>query len=214
MKPALPSLSCPDAAPCDPADPSAAAGRGRLRGVNLLLGAEAPRDASRRGFVRGLAVGGLLLGPLALAGCGGDDDDVKVAWAHGVASGDPLSDRVILWTRLTTDAGSALEVHWEVARDAGFTSIAASGRSRTDASRDWTVKVDATGLQPGTRYWYRFVAEGQHSPLGRTRTLPGAAVAQVKLAVFSCANYPAGYFHAYADAARRDDLDATLHLGD
>lgn len=174
-----------------------------------------PADASRRGFVRSLAAGGLMLGPLALAGCAGDEDDAdEVAWEHGVASGDPLTDRVILWTRLSTDADGAVSVRWEVARDAQFSAIAASGSTRTDASRDWTVKVDAAGLQPGTRYWYRFVVGRRTSPVGRTRTLPSGAVAQVKLAVFSCSNYPAGWFHAYADAARRDDLDATLHLGD
>jgi len=177
-------------------------------------------DPSRRGFVRGLAVGGLMLGPLALVGCGDDDDAAaaeavaQVSYAHGVASGDPLADRVMLWTRLTTPATAAVAVRWEVARDAGFATVVASGSTATDASRDWTVKVDATGLAAGTRYWYRFSVGEQRSPVGRTRTLPGGSVAQVKLAVFSCSNYPAGYFHPYAEAARRDDLDATVHLGD
>jgi alkaline phosphatase D len=175
-------------------------------------------DPSRRGFVRGLAAGGLMLGPLALVGCGDDDDDAEqvaqVSYAHGVASGDPLADRVMLWTRLTTPATSAVAVRWEVARDAGFATVVASGSSSTDASRDWTVKVDAAGLAAGTRYWYRFSVGEQRSPVGRTRTLPGGSVAQVKLAVFSCSNYPAGYFNVYAEAAKRDDLDATLHLGD
>jgi alkaline phosphatase D len=81
-------------------------------------------------------------------------------------------------------------------------------------NRDFTVKVDATGLQPATAYHFRFSAYAARSATARTRTLPTGSVAQVKLAVFSCANYPAGYFNAYADAARRNDLDATVHLGD
>ena len=191
-----------------------------LRGSNLLLGAEPAHQPARRRFVRDLALGGLAIGSLGLSACGGDDDEdegepvASVTYAHGVASGDPLSDRVILWTRLSTVATTAVTLRWEVSTDAAFTTLAASGSTSTDASRDWTVKVDATGLQPGTRYWYRFAVGTQRSPVGRTRTLPGAAVAQVKLAVFSCSNYPAGYFNVYAEAAQRDDLDATVHLGD
>lgn len=116
--------------------------------------------AGRRTFVRDLALGGLALGSLGLSGCGGGDDAAApavvvptVSYAHGVASGDPLSDRVILWTRLTTAETSAVTVAWEVATSAAFTTAVASGTTTTDASRDWTVKVDATGLQPGTRYW-------------------------------------------------------------
>jgi len=189
-----------------------------LRGSNLLAVREGAASPGRRSFVRDLALGGLALGTMGLVGCGGsDDEDVPaVSYAHGVASGDPLSDRVILWTRVTPalTTTSAVTLRWEVATSEAFSTIVASGSTSTDASRDWTVKVDATGLSAATRYWYRFAVGGQRSPVGRTRTLPTGSVSQVKLAVFSCSNYPAGYFNVYAEAAKRDDLDATVHLGD
>lgn len=174
-------------------------------------------DTGRRHFVRGAVALGALGSSALLAGCGGGDDGVDVRFAQGVASGDPLSDRVILWTRvLAVDSTDKRDIplRWEVATEPGFNSLVASGNAVASAASDFTVKVDAAGLQPGTRYWYRFKAYAQVSPVGRTKTLPGAAVTQVKLAVFSCSNYPAGYFHAYAEAAKRDDIDAAIHLGD
>lgn len=168
---------------------------------------------SRRDFLRDAALGVVAIGTVHLAGCGSDNDP-DLAFTHGVASGDPLADRVILWTRVTTDAAGSTELRWEVASDAGFATIVASGSASTDASRNHTVKVDATGLQPNTRYWYRFSAGDHRSPVGRTKTLPTGSVQQVRLAVFSCANYPTGYFNVYAEAAKRNDLDATVHLGD
>ena len=176
----------------------------------------APTDESRRSFVRQLALGATALGTLPLAACGGSDSEPDVKFLHGVASGDPLSDRVILWTRVTPPTGHTADipVQWEVATDAAFGTIVAKGQANATAAKDFTVKVDATGLQPATAYHYRFSAYAARSAAARTRTLPTGSVAQVKLAVFSCANYPAGYFNAYADAARRNDLDATVHLGD
>ncbi|MGB3880171.1 MAG: alkaline phosphatase D family protein [Diaphorobacter nitroreducens] len=189
--------------------------------TNLLQAAHASTppaaDGGRRRFVRQITLGAAALGTLPLAACGGGDDDAPaVQFTHGVASGDPLADRVMLWTRVTppADFSAEIPVQWEVASDAAFASIVARGEVRTSAARDYTVKVDATGLKPATAYHYRFKAFEATSPTGRTRTLPTGSVAQVKLAVFSCANYPAGYFNVYADAARRGDLDATVHLGD
>ena len=175
----------------------------------------APADESRRVFVRQMAWGATALGTLPLAACGGSDDP-EVRFVHGVASGDPLSDRVILWTRVTpaTGATADIPVQWELASDAAFSTVVAKGQATATAARDFTVKIDATGLKPATAYHYRFTAYAARSPVGRTRTLPTGSVAQVRLAVFSCANYPAGYFNVYAEAARRNDLDATVHLGD
>ncbi|MES2129845.1 MAG: alkaline phosphatase D family protein [Pseudomonadota bacterium] len=170
--------------------------------------------SSRRNFLR-QAGSSVLLG---VAGVGSAGDGARVPdpanplFLHGVASGDPLSDRVILWTRVSVEA--AVEVGWAVALDADMRKVVASGSARAVAERDFTVKVDVSGLLPGQTYFYRFLADGIESPVGRTRTLPAAGVEQVRLAVFSCANYPAGYFHAYADAALRDDIDAAVHLGD
>ncbi|MDQ3417938.1 MAG: alkaline phosphatase D family protein [Acidobacteriota bacterium] len=141
--------------------------------------------------------------------------DGRNVFLHGVASGDPLADRVILWTRVSgTAASSRPRVRWEVARDETFRQVIRRGEVTAVAARDFTVKVDVTGLQPGSRYHYRFVSGGERSPAGRTRTLPVADVARIRLAVASCSNLPAGYFNAYRGIANRADLDAVLHLGD
>ncbi|HWI80540.1 alkaline phosphatase D family protein [Ramlibacter sp.] len=172
-----------------------------------------PPDGGRRRFVLGAAGAALTLGT-GLAGCGGGDGHAdEDRFGYGVASGDPLSDRVILWTRVNGMTGP-VDVQWDVASDDRFASIVRSGTATTDASRDYTVKVDATGLQPGTVYHYRFRQGGEVSRTGRTKTLPVGSVQQVRLAVFSCAAYPLGQFHVYADAATRGDFDAGLFLGD
>lgn len=154
----------------------------------------------------GLAAGGLLL-PLHALGS-------EPGFRHGVASGDPLADRVILWTRVTPAALGPVEVDWEIAEDAAFRRKVSGGRVTTDADRDYTVKVDAAGLEPGRRYHYRFHIGEQSSPIGRTRTLPQAGVEALRFAVVSCSNFPQGYFNVYRQIAQRDDLDAVLHLGD
>ena len=179
---------------------------------------------SRRRFLRGAAGSLTVASTLPLAACSNSDDSdddglfaperLQVRFDLGVASGDPLADRVILWTRATPSRNETLTLRWDVATDAGFATIVRSGEVRTDDLRDHTAKVDVDGLAAGTAYWYRFTHEQTVSPAGRTRTLPVGALAQLKMAVFSCANFPAGYFHVYAEAARRDDLDVALHLGD
>lgn len=171
---------------------------------------------SRRDFLRragGVAAFGAL--PL-LPGCGNSDPvggGGDAEFLHGVASGDPLSDRVILWTRVTTAAERA-SVSYEVASDADFRSIVSRGSFITDAARDYTVKVDAAGLQPATTYYYRFRAGAQTSPAGRTRTAPSGAVDRLRVGVVSCSSYAHGYFNAYRKLAQRADLDVVLHLGD
>ncbi len=133
---------------------------------------------------------------------------------HGVASGDPLSDRVILWTRITPRGSGAQRVSWQVARDAKMSQVIARGEVETASARDFSVKVDATGLEPGATYYYRFAANNEQSPVGRTKTLPRNDVTRVRLGVVSCSNYSRGFFNAYACLAARADLDAILHLGD
>ncbi|MDY0056100.1 MAG: alkaline phosphatase D family protein, partial [Methyloversatilis sp.] len=167
---------------------------------------------SRRDFMRGIGAG-------ALAGSAVVRSATALAatdslFQHGVASGDPLSDRVIIWTRLSPTRPGTVAVLWEVALDARFSRIIRRGRVLTGEDIDYTVKADVLGLPAAARLYYRFRADGQLSPVGRTRTLPAGAVEQVKLAVFSCSNYPAGYFHVYAEAAKLDDLHAAIHLGD
>ncbi len=170
---------------------------------------------SRRKFLRGVSLGTLAVSSSAgLVACGSDGAPIAVDFAHGVASGDPLSDRVILWTRVGTNSAGDLEVSWFVAEDSDFSNVTRSGTATTGLAQDFTVKVDATGLSPNRRYYYRFQCNGIASATGRTKTLGVGDLGQVKLAVFSCANYPAGYFNVYAEAAKLGDIDAALHLGD
>jgi len=170
------------------------------------------RRVSRRDF---LATSSVALGALPLIRTTAFAQTADAVFRHGVASGDPLADRVILWTRVTpkAPAGSA-SVRWQVARDPKFAQIVTRGETATGAERDFTVKVDASGLQPGSTYYYRFEALGARSAVGRTRTLPREGVGRLRLGVVSCSNLPQGYFNAYACLAKRADLDAVLHLGD
>lgn len=134
---------------------------------------------------------------------------------YGVASGDPLSDRVIIWTKLEPLAKSArATVEWMMATDAQMKNIVREGRVNTTTDSDFTVKVDVTGLEPATYYYYQFLANGKKSIVGRTKTTPVGAVDQLRFAVVSCSNYQAGYFNNYGNIGRREDLDAVIHLGD
>ena len=135
------------------------------------------------------------------------------AFRHGVASGDPRTDRVLLWTRVSGGTGE-VAVRWTLASNAALTRVVARGETRTGAARDFTVKVDVTGLTPATTYYYRFESLGGQSAVGRTRTLPPAGASRVRVALASCSNYPHGYFNAYARIAVRTDVDVVLHLGD
>jgi len=136
---------------------------------------------------------------------------------HGVASGDPLTDRVIIWTRVTPDAGQtgSLTGSWKMATDTTFSTIINSGSYSTDSTRDYTVKVDVTGLQPNSWYYYRFTDnQGINSVIGRTKTAPAGGVDSLRFGVVSCASYEHGFFNAYGRLKARNDVDAILHLGD
>ncbi len=135
------------------------------------------------------------------------------SFAHGVASGDPLSDRVVIWTRIS-GSGDSHTVQWQVAEDASFKHIIAKGQAQADAARDHTIKMDVAGLKPDKTYHYRFICQGVTSPVGQTRTLPVGAVKDVVMAVASCSLYPAGFFNAYAAIAKLERVDVVLHLGD
>ena len=134
-------------------------------------------------------------------------------FAHGVASGDPLTDRVLLWTRVSGSSADRVPVRWQVARDPGMQEVVSEGEGTTGPGRDYTFKATASGLKPGMTYHYRFEALGERSPVGRTKTLPRDPQ-HVRLAFVSCSNLPFGYFNVYRRVAERDDLDAVLHLGD
>ncbi|MCX4701532.1 alkaline phosphatase [Streptomyces sp. NBC_01373] len=177
----------------------------------------------RRTVVKAAAATAVLAGPLAAALPARAATD-SPAFLHGVASGDPLPDGILLWTRVTPTAeaepGSGLgpdtPVDWVVARDKALTNIVAKGSVTATAATDHTVKADIRGLEPATDYWFRFSAGGTDSPVARTRTAPAAdaAVPNLRFGVVSCANWEAGYFSSYRHLAARGDLDAWLHLGD
>jgi alkaline phosphatase D len=133
-------------------------------------------------------------------------------FTHGVASGDPLSHRIILWTRFVSQ--TATKIIWEIAKDAEFKTIIQHGTATTSAARDFTVKVDADRLPSDAKLFYRFRSGTQISAVGRTRTLPLGKSEHLKFALFSCANLPFGYFNAYKHCALRDDIDVVLHVGD
>ena len=164
----------------------------------------------RRSFLQWLAA--VVLGARWLAGQPAAAAGYR--FEHGVASGDPLADAVVLWTRVSGAAGEDVPVTWVVARDPALADVVARGEALATAARDYTVKVDAAGLPTGTRLYFAFETHGGRSPIGRTRTLPVGEVALARFAVVSCSNHPAGYFNAYRDIANRDDLDAVIHLGD
>lgn len=183
----------------------------------------------RRELLRALGYGAVLLVAPSGAACtaavepdqngrgGRPLSPVRVRFLHGVASGDPLPHGVILWTRVTPEivgSRAVVPVEWEVSLDPGFTAVLGSGSIDTSQERDFTVKLDLSGLEPATRYYYRFRVDDAESPIGRTRTAPEGAVDHLRFAVCSCASYAHGYFHGYRRMAERSELDAVLHLGD
>ncbi|HET6970454.1 MAG TPA: alkaline phosphatase D family protein [Phenylobacterium sp.] len=138
-----------------------------------------------------------------------------VKFLHGVASGDPKTDRVILWTRITPDqAGGQVAYRWRLTPVDRRGGGARRGAGVTGPERDYTAKVDVAGLEPGRAYTYEFEAAGVTSPMGRTHTLPAGPVKDYVLAYASCALYPNGYFNAYQAIADLDRVDLIIHLGD
>lgn len=178
---------------------------------------------TRRRFLGRAAPLGLLG---CLPGCAGEDTAPAVLplrsepFPHGLASGDPLADAVILWTRVTPpmapsgEVPAEVAVDWLVALDPELRQVVAQGSVRTNPDADFTIKLDVRSLTPATTYYYQFAAFGVRSPVGRTRTLPRGAAERARIGVVCCANYPAGFFNAYRLVAERADLDFVLHLGD
>ncbi len=132
-------------------------------------------------------------------------------FTHGVASGDPLPESVIIWTRFI---GAGGRIGWEVAEDESFAQVVQRGQAEASPVDDFCVKVDVRGLAPGRRYFYRFLSAADPSPTGRTCTAPAQGGESLTIALFSCSNYGFGYFHAYGHAAARDDIDIAVHAGD
>lgn len=140
----------------------------------------------------------------------------EVQFNYGIASGDPYADSIVLWTHAENMvAGGDVALTWEVATDANFSAIVATGSIIAEEENDNTAQVIANGLTEGTEYFYRFVSDsGETTQTGRTKTLDVGNVDQISFAVFSCTNYPAGFFNAYAEAVDRGGYDALVYLGD
>ena len=175
----------------------------------------APRGTSRREFFKSSGGAAAALASVPMLAMASASRVAGPRFQHGVASGDPLSDRVILWTRVTPPGRpSAVTVTYVMALDSALNQVVARGTAKTSPARDNTVKVDPAGLQPGTTYYYRFSCDGESSPIGRTRTLPVGNVQRLRIAVASCSNHAFGLFNAYRRMAERADLDLVIHLGD
>lgn len=173
------------------------------------------KSLDRRALLQLAAIGtaALVTGPLhaaskseaALFGTG---------FTHGVASGEPGPDRILLWTRFVGSADQE-RLGYELSESAAFTRIVARGALLARPDSDWCAKTVATGLEPARWYYYRFIGPGgEVSVTGRTRTLPVGHAARFRMAVFSCSNIGFGYFNAYAHAAASGEFDLAVHLGD
>ena len=165
---------------------------------------------SRRKFILTTAL--LIPLPVMLSGAGKPNSN---CFLHGVASGDPLQDRVIIWTRISISDPQRKVVNWEVSQDLEFKQLVATGTKLISAKADYTVKVDVKGLSAGNRYYYRFIYDGQVSPIGLTKTLPNSLDSGTfSMAVVSCSNWEDGYFNSFRFLAEKEEVDLVLHLGD
>lgn len=141
-------------------------------------------------------------------------NEAQAPFYHGVASGDPLPNAVIIWTRVTPNVPQEITGTWSMALDENMERVVGSGEFTTSAKRDYTVKIDVTGLESDTYYYYQFEALGKKSPVGRTKTALADHIEFLQFAVVSCSNFEAGYFNALGRIAELNNLDAVLHLGD
>ena len=173
---------------------------------------------TRRG-VMGLTAGAGLAACRAPASITGKNaNTVKSgAFAHGVASGDPFTTSVVLWTHISAEGDGEVTGSWDISKDAAFSVVTKSSHFTTNTARDYCVKVIADNLEPGQTYYYRFRAGEAVSEIGRTRTLPEGKTDQLRFAIASCANWQHGYFNIYdaiAKHAAKQPYDAMIHLGD
>lgn len=174
------------------------------------------KSTNRRDFL--VKTAALVAAGSSVVACGGGGGNAFLSHAqfhYGVASGDPLADRVMLWTHAKIpDSNAAVPLLWQVASDSRFFHIISFGQVDARPENGFTAKVDASGLTAGSTYFYRFIdLTGHSSPVGATRTLPAAGASSVKLAVFSCPLYSEGFFNVYAEAVK-SDAQYALHLGD
>ncbi|MBD1382605.1 alkaline phosphatase D family protein [Metabacillus arenae] len=183
---------------------------------------------NRRDFLKnagkgiGLAIGVSIANSLPVNTASAAPKYLKYPFTLGVASGDPLPDGVVLWTRLAPDPlnGGGMPSHpfpvqWEVALDEEFKKVVKRGTEVSKPQLGHSVHVEVNKLKPATWYYYRFKAGKELSPVGRTKTAPAlhSQVDEIAFAFASCQNWPTGYYTAYQHMAK-DDLDLVIHLGD
>lgn len=172
---------------------------------------------NRRKILKAIPVGAVVAVTGASNNKANAQNIVAIGFNHGVASGDPLQKKIIIWTRVTpieSNYKGDITVNWAMSEDDTFESIVNEGAFSTNQARDFTVKVDVAGLEPGKNYYYRFNVGSAMSPIGETKTLNANGMEPIKLAVASCSNYPWGYFNGYRAIAESGPFDAVIHLGD
>lgn len=186
------------------------------------------KNMDRRNFIQGASkLAGLSLGLAIAQSMGGIEVNAAPKFSDypftlGVASGDPLSDSVVLWTRLAPDPlngggmpPEAVPVKWEIANDENFRKIVQQGKEIARPELGHSVHVEVSGLKPDRVYFFRFKSGGEVSQTGRTKTLPlpGSRVSSLSFAFASCQQYEHGYYTPYKHMAK-EDLDLVFHLGD
>ncbi len=144
------------------------------------------------------------------------NNNEKISFNHGVASGDPTSNKIILWTKITKASNKSINVSWHVSDKKNFLNIINSGTVKSNSYNDFSVKVDAKIPKKycGNEIYYRFFVNDKFSITGTTKTLPISDPNKFNIAICSCSNYPAGYFNAYKEIANDNNIDLVLHLGD
>ena len=140
----------------------------------------------------------------------------NISFDYGVASGDPTNTNIILWTKVTPTLNKDITIKWQLSADKNFKNILNSGLVSAKYSNDFTVKADVSvpSAFRGNKVFYRFLLNDTFSDTGVTKTLPQNNPDQYNIAFCSCSNHPAGYFNAYQEMAKNEDIDLVLHLGD
>ncbi|MGH7504296.1 MAG: alkaline phosphatase D family protein, partial [Longimicrobiales bacterium] len=186
--------------------------------IDIIRAASAVRAVTRRDFLRtgAGAAGFLALGSLPARASDARPRFRAYPFTLGIASGDPTSSDVVLWTRLAPVGETLREripVRWELADDDGFRRIAARGEVLATPELAHAVHAEVDGLDPARTYFYRFIAGGEASAVGRTRTAPAASADRIRFAFVSCQHYEQGLYTAYQHLSQ-EDVDLVVHLGD
>ena len=180
---------------------------------------------NRRQFIRVSVIGAGTVSAASLVGCGGssgggqsgDFTPTAAPFSQSVMSGDPRTDSIILWTRVDVAGGGAVSVDVQVSEEETFSNPVVAASVSSDASNDHCVKVKVTGLDEASTYYYRFVYDGNFSPIGRFRTArPDTDTTPARFAFVSCQDYTGRFYNSLLRLldADMDDLDFVLHLGD